>query len=125
MLWLRTDKSEAAEMLNDPPRTYKAVRCKECAGCMLMAVEKACGLCQGCQQGRGCEEHHRRCSTWARNANTFHGGSTITAASSQFDILMGDLTRYEEIVHRLQDIDVELEEALGRSAPAIRNEGQP
>ena len=103
---------EAAEMLNDPPRAYKAVRCKDCAGCLLMAAEKACGKCQGCQQGRGCEEHHRRCATWARNANTFHGGSTITAASSQFDLLSGDLAKYEEIIIRLQDIDIELEDTL-------------
>ena len=105
-------QAEAAEMLNDPPRTYKAVRCKECAGCLLMAAEKACGKCQGCQQGRGCEEHHRRCAAWARNANTFHDGSTITAASSQFDVLTGDLAKYEEIIGRLQDIDIELEDTL-------------
>ena len=103
---------EAAEMLNDPPRAYKAVRCKDCAGCLLMVAEKACGNCQGCQQGRGCEEHHRRCATWARNANTFHDGSTITAASSQFDLLTGDLAKYEEIIIRLQDIDIELEDTL-------------
>ena len=30
-------ETEAAEMLNDPPRVYKAIRCKECSGCLLMA----------------------------------------------------------------------------------------
>ena len=39
-------------------------------------------------------------------------GSTITAASSQFDLLTGDLARYEEIIRRPQDLDMELEEAL-------------
>ena len=105
-------EAEAAEMLNDPPRVYKAIRCKECAGCLLMAAEKACGCCQGCQQGRGCEEHHRRCVSWPRNANTYHGGSTITAASSQFDLVAGDLSKYEDLINRLQDIDGELEDAM-------------
>ena len=103
---------EAAELLHDPPRAYKAVWCKLCAGCLLMGTKKACGSCQGCMLGRGCEEHHRRCLQWPRNANTYHGGSEITAISSQFDLLSADLSKYEAVISRLQEIDLEMEEAV-------------
>ena len=78
---------EAASLLSEPARAYKAERCRECAGCKLMLKEKACGDCNGCKGGRGCEEHHRRCKEWPRIANTFHAGSVVTSESSQFDLL--------------------------------------
>ena len=77
-----------------------------------MNAEKACGGCQGCRKGRGCEEHHRQCLDWPRNANTYHGGSEITAISSQFDLLAADLSKYENVIGQLQDIDMEIEEAM-------------
>ena len=52
---------EAASLLSEPARAYKAERCQDCAGCKLMLREKACGECNGCKGCRGCEEHHRRC----------------------------------------------------------------
>ena len=102
---------EAAEILKDPPRAYKATRCQNCAGCALLAREKGCGSCQGCQKSKGCEEHHRRCREWPRSAHAHHAGSVITAVSSQFDLVAADLTNYENVVVALREIDLEMEEA--------------
>ena len=78
---------EAAALLKEPSRVYKAERCRVCPGCRLMLKEKSCGVCVGCRGGKGCKEHHRRCHEWPRIANSFHAGSVITAISSQFDLL--------------------------------------
>ena len=117
--------AEAAELLNDPPRVYKATRCKLCAGCLLMNAEKACGGCQGCRQGTGCEEHHRRCLDWPRNANTYHGGSEITAISSQFDLLAADMSKYENVIGQLQEFDMEIEEAMDALPPQSGSRSNP
>ena len=79
-----------------------------------MVREKACGDCNGCKGGRGCEEHHRRCKEWPCIANTFHAGSVVTSVSSQFDLLTADLSKYENTLELLRDLDLELEEDMDR-----------
>ena len=116
---------EAAGLLSEPARAYKAERCRECAGCLLMLREKACGECNGCKGGRGCEEHHRRCREWPRNANTFHAGSVVTSVSSQFDILTADLTKYEAALDALRDLDLELEEDMDQLSPESASRTNP
>ena len=116
---------EAAELISEPARAYKAERCRGCAGCRLMLKEKACGECNGCKGGRGCEEHHRRCREWPRNANTFHAGSVVTSASSQFDLLVADLTKYETILETLRDLDLELEEDMDQLPPGSASRDNP
>ena len=116
---------EAAGLLGEPARAYKAERCRECAGCLLMLREKACGQCNGCKGGRGCEEHHRRCREWPRNANTFHAGSVVTSVSSQFDILAADLTKYEATLEALRDLDLELEEDMDQLSPESGSRNNP
>ena len=111
---------EAAAILGVPPWAYGAVRCKECAGCLLMAGERACASCTGCLQGRGCEEHHR-CRNWPRNFATYHDGSEITAISSQFDLMMEDLSKYEAVIAVLRKLDVEMEEDLDQLAEDSRS----
>ena len=116
---------EAAGLLNEPARAYKAERCGECAGCQLMIREKACGECHGCKNGKGCEEHHRRCSEWPRIANTFHAGSVVTSVSSQFDILTADLSKYEAALEALREIDLEMEEDMDQLAPGSTSRMNP
>ena len=116
---------EAADLLNEPARAYKAERCRDCAGCKLMIREKACGECNGCKGGRGCEEHHRRCREWPRNANTFHAGSVVTSVSSQFDLLAADLTKYEAALEALRDLDLELEEDMDQLSPGSTSRDNP
>ena len=62
-------------------------------------------------RGKGCEEHHRRCREWPRNAHAYHAGSVITAVSSQFDLVAADLSSYENVIVSLREIDLEMEEA--------------
>ena len=116
---------EAAGLLNEPARAYKAERCRECAGCRLMIKEKACADCNGCKGGRGCEEHHRRCREWPRIANTFHAGSVVTSISSQFDLLTADLSKYEEALEALRELDLELEEDMDQLAPGSASRNNP
>ena len=116
---------EAASLLNEPARVYKAERCRECAGCKLMLREKACVECNGCKGGRGCEEHHRRCREWPRNANTFHAGSVVTSVSSQFDILTADLSKYEADLEALRELDLELEEDVDQLSPGSASRANP
>ena len=116
---------EAAGLLSEPARAYKAERCRECAGCRLMIREKACGECNGCKGGRGCEEHHRRCREWTRNANTFHAGSVVTSVSSQFDLLTADLSKYETALEALRELDLELEEDMDQLAPGSTSRTNP
>ena len=116
---------EAAGLLSEPARAYKAERCRECAGCLLMLREKACGNCNGCKGGRGCEEHHRRCREWPRNANTFHAGSIVTSVSSQFDLLAADLTKYEATLEALRELDLELEEDMDQLSPESASRTNP
>ena len=116
---------EAAGLLSEPARVYKAERCRECAGCQLMLREKACGECNGCKGGRGCEEHHRRCREWPRNANTFHAGSVVTSVSSQFDILTADLSKYEAALEALRELDLELEEDVDQLSPGSASRTNP
>ena len=116
---------EAASLLNEPARAYKAERCRECAGCKLMTREKACGECNGCKGGRGCEEHHRRCREWPRNANTFHAGSVVTSISSQFDLLAADLSKYEAALETLRELDLEMEEYVDQLAPGSASRDNP
>ena len=103
---------EAAELLCDPPREPKAARCNRCAGCGLMTEEGACKSCLGCERGKGCEEHHRRCRDWRTNAHAHHAGSVITAISSQFDLVTMDLSKYEAVVGELREADLEMEEIM-------------
>ena len=116
---------EASGILSEPARAYKAERCRECAGCLLMLREKACGQCNGCKGGRGCEEHHRRCREWPRVANTFHSGSVVTSTSSQFDLLAADLSKYEELLETLRELDLELEEDMDQLAPGSASRTNP
>ena len=116
---------EAAGLLNEPARAYKAERCRDCAGCKLMLREKACSECNGCKGGRGCEEHHRRCREWPRNANMFHAGSVVTSVSSQFDLLTADLTKYETALEALRDLDLELEEDMDQLSPGSASRDNP
>ena len=125
MYSLGDGNGEAAELISEPARAYKAERCRGCAGCRLMLKEKACGECNGCKGGRGCEEHHRRCREWPRNANTFHAGSVVTSASSQFDLLVADLTKYETILETLRDLDLELEEDMDQLSPGSASRDNP
>ena len=90
-----------------------------------MIREKACGECSGCKNGKGCEEHHRRCSEWPRIANTFHAGSVVTSVSSQFDLLTADLTKYEATLEALRDIDLEMEEDMDQLAPGSASRTNP
>ena len=116
---------EASGLLSEPARAYKAERCRECAGCLLMLREKACGQCNGCKGGRGCEEHHRRCRDWPRIANTFHSGSVVTSISSQFDLLTADLSKYEATLEALRELDLELEEDMDQLAPGSASRTNP
>ena len=116
---------EASGLLSEPARAYKAERCRECAGCKLMLREKACAECNGCKGGRGCEEHHRRCKEWPRIANTFHAGSVVTSVSSQFDVLTADLTKYENTLEQLRDLDLELEEDMDQLPPGSSSRNNP
>ena len=116
---------EASGLLNEPARAYKAERCRDCAGCKLMAREKACGECNGCKGGRGCEEHHRRCREWPRNANTFHAGSVVTSVSSQFDLLAADLSKYEAALETLRELDLEMEEDVDQLGPGSASRDNP
>ena len=111
--------------LSEPARAYKAERCRDCAGCKLMLREKACGECNGCKGGRGCEEHHRRCREWPRNANTFHAGSVVTSVSSQFDLLTADLSKYEAALEALRELDLELEEDVDQLSPGSASRDNP
>ena len=52
------------------------------------------------------------CRDWPRSAHAHHAGSSITAISSQFDLVSADLTRYEQILIVLRDLDLEMEEAM-------------
>ena len=116
---------EASGLLNEPARAYKAERCRECTGCKLMAREKTCGECNGCKGGRGCEEHHRRCREWPRNANTFHAGSVVTSVSSQFDLLAADLSKYEAALEALRELDLEMEEDVDQLGPGSASRDNP
>ena len=75
--------------------------------------------------GRGCEEHHRRCREWPRNANTFHAGSVVTSVSSQFDLLTADLTKYEAALEALRELDLELEEDVDQLSPGSASRENP
>ena len=116
---------EAAELLRDPARVYKASRCNVCAGCQLMSKEKPCGTCLGCERGRGCEEHHRRCADWPRNMHAHHAGSSITGISSQFDLAAADLSKYEAVLEQLRETDIEMEEAVDALAAGSTSRSNP
>ena len=104
----REDNQEAAMLLGEPGRVVGAVRCRICAGCRLLEEEKVCGSCKGCQVRGGCEDHHRRCRDWERRMCTDHAGSSITAISSQFDVMTADLGSYRAVVDELRELDVEM-----------------
>ena len=77
-----------------------------------MDAEKVCGMCRGCLNRGGCEEHHRRCKDWERRMCADHDGSSITAISSQFDVMTADLSSYQKIIEELREADMELDEAM-------------
>ena len=90
-----------------------------------MTKEKPCGSCLGCERGRGCEEHHRRCADWPRNMHAHHAGSSITGVSSQFDLAAADLSKYEAVLEQLRETDIEMEEAVDALAAGSTSRTNP
>ena len=121
----REDNSEAAAILGEPARVAGAVRCRTCDGCRLMELEKVCGTCRGCLSRGGCEEHHRRCRDWDRKMCTDHAGSSVTAVSSQFDLMTADLSSYQAVINQLREVDMELDDVMDQISPDSESRRNP
>ena len=58
--------TRASELLGERPRYENAVRCNQCAGCLVMSRKQACHKCSGCVARSGCVEYNRLCFSWDR-----------------------------------------------------------
>ena len=61
---------------------------------------------------KGCAEYQILCFTWDQSANPFHDGSSVTGVSSHFDLAKSDLSKYHALVESLQELSLELENAI-------------
>ena len=106
----RAGNHEAAELIGEEPRLPLEGRCGRCPGCLVKEREQDCGACRGCQEDRGCGEYHRRCHRWSRALANFYAGSQATSISSQFDVAVGDLRKYQAIVAQIREQTLEVED---------------
>ena len=111
--------TRASKLLGERPRYDNTVSCNNCAGCLVMAVEKACHKCRGCLSREGCVEYTRLCFGWDRVVRNHFSGSIATSLSSKsnFDLATDDLVKYEKLVSDLKDASINLDVALDTLPP--------
>ena len=103
---------EAAEMLQTPARREDVARCGNCLGCVTFSTMGPCLLCTDCESGSECIEHTRLCFSWKQPRITFVAGSTVTGVSSLCNLAEYELTKYKELLEKLSDVSVTIEEVI-------------
>ena len=61
---------------------------------------------------KGCAKDLRLCFAWERSTTPFCDGSTMTGVSSILDLAVSDLSNYRALVESLQDLSLELDDAI-------------
>ena len=77
-----------------------------------MTLEKACLKCLGCRNHKGCVEYHRLCVRWTTPVTNYYAASSTAASSVHFDLAVGDLTMYKEVVEKVRALAIDLDMAL-------------
>ena len=81
--------------------------------------------CAGCLSKDGCNEYHRLCVTWDRVSRNFFTGSVLTGVSSQFELAIADLRKYQAVVEEIRGAAILIDLALDDLPPGHPHKKNP